>query len=227
MSQDHLEDRLQALLDGSGLTLPARPDATGVVLGRVRRARRRRRALQAAVPAVLVVAAVAAGMAAVPHHEETPAVPVADNILTGTGIGPLHIGMSLADARKTGLVTEADTDQGLACVQYNGKGSVNRVFVAHDVVAEIWVDTFAETPAGIHTGDTYGELLKAYPKAGLPNAQEVANGLMFDAPGGGGNQYEVSIEQPDPNSTEPQPEGDERKLTSLGLRASTESGFKC
>lgn len=42
MNRDHLEDRLQALLDSSGLDLPARSDATGVVVGRVRRAKRRR-----------------------------------------------------------------------------------------------------------------------------------------------------------------------------------------
>ncbi len=149
MNRDHLEDRLQALLDSSGLDLPARSDATGVVVGRVRRAKRRRLAVKTAVPAVLTVIAIGVGigMSTLPDHHATPAVTAADNVLTGTGLGKLRIGMNITAAKKAGLVGAKIDNSNLAsfCGQYSGVGEAIQVSTDRGIIVEIEVDAFATT----------------------------------------------------------------------------------
>jgi hypothetical protein len=219
MSQEHLEDRLQALLDDSGLALPPRPDATGVVLGRVRRARRRRRAVQTAVPALLTVAAIAIGVS-VFHHppDDTPTQGV-DNILSGTGIGRLKIGMDVATAQDDELLGKnTDELQGQLCQRYEGTNDfVEEVLVDHGIVTGIKVNLWADTPAGIHIGNTYAQLQKAYPDA--PAVQPPATRSFFKAPDGEGNEYRVDVEKPEPESGESVTK--ESRIVGLGLVSPT------
>ncbi len=217
--QSHLEDRLQALLESSDLDLPPRQDATGLVVGRVRRAKRRRRAVQTVIPAVLTMATIAIGVSVFHHHpEEAPAQGPA-NILTGTGIGPLRIGMDVTTAQDTGLLGKnTDKLQGELCQTYEGRGGfVVQVLVDHNIVTGIKVNLWVDTPAGIHVGNTYGELRKAYPDA--PKAQP-SNTLSFvKAPGGKGNEYQVDIEEPDTDVG--QTVSDQSRISGLALVSPT------
>jgi hypothetical protein len=194
MSQENLEGRLQALLDDSGLALPPRPDATGVVLRRVRRVRRRRRAVQTAVPALLTVAAIAVGISVAHHQPDQTPTQGAANILSGTGIGRLKIGMAVTDAQDAGLLGKnTDQKQGQQCQRYEGKGGfVKEVLVDHGIVTGIKVEVWVNTPAGIYIGETYGELRKAYPNA--PMVQPTMAVATFAAPDGPGNLYQVDLD---------------------------------
>ncbi|GAB3257440.1 hypothetical protein [Kineosporia babensis] len=202
MSHDELEHRLQALLHERQLDLTPRSGATGMVEGRVRRARRRRRAVQTMAPAALTVVAIAAGMAiAGQYSDDDPVAPKYD-VLSDTGLGEVQLGIPITDAQAAGVVGDEippETERANACLQYQGFGSVERVFADRGVIVQIDVDALAETPQGLNIGDTYGDVVAIYPEAG-PVKSKVPELLEIAAPGGSGNVYRVALE----------PEGDER-----------------
>ncbi|GLY30674.1 hypothetical protein [Kineosporia sp. NBRC 101731] len=214
MSQNGLEERLSALLGGNELDLLARDGATSTVMDGVRRARRRRRAMQVAVPTVLVVGTIAAGATFLPryHEQAAPTLP-SSKVLSGNGIGGLTLGMSITDARDAGLIGRETTVPGgraASCATYDGHGSIEQILAQDDTVAAITVDAFAETPAGINIGDTYGDLRKAYPDAPDENAgtgttvlqvpnmggagSRAKSGSGAGAESGAGSQYEFTFE---------------------------------
>ncbi|GAB6904099.1 hypothetical protein [Kineosporia succinea] len=232
MSQDHLEDRLASLLGSADLDLPARPDATGVVMGDVRRARRRRRAVQVAVPAVLVVGAIAAGSTFLPRYHEkvVPAVQPSD-VLTGTGIGALQLGMSLSAVRDAGLTgAELSSETDSTCVTYEGRGSVAQFTVVDGQVARIRVDAFATTPEGIGIGDTYGDLQAAYDD--LPQGTAGMGSVQFNALGAQGGRYEADLEIPDTNAdrsadTDDEADFEATRITGLSLSSRSPALESC
>jgi hypothetical protein len=178
-SSSPLEDRLQALLGSSDLDLPTRPGATGVVMGRVRRARRRRRVVKAAVPAVLTVAAAVGGMSIFFQHDE-PSAPPSPTVLTAAGIGDLRLGMKVAEAQAAGAIGRLERlDTSVNCPQYRGIGAVEQVTVQDGVIVRISVSDRADSSEGVQIGDTYAQLQEVYgtrlshPSDADPNVREV------------------------------------------------------
>ncbi|GLY17244.1 hypothetical protein Kisp01_42590 [Kineosporia sp. NBRC 101677] len=228
MSRDDLEDRLEALLHDRGLDLPPRPGATDIVEGQVRRARRRRRAVQTALPAALTVVAVAAGFAlAGKDSDEAPTQPAYD-ILSGQGLGDLRIGMDIADAQEAGLVRdviEEGKGNSGSCNRYEGVGSVDYVVTEGGVVVQIEVGALAETPEAINIGDTYGDIVRAYPRVGPLDDRQAPAEIRFEAPGGDGNLYRLVLETSGMNvdASERQPSSS-TKITDLALLAGSQVG---
>lgn len=197
-SPSHLEDRLQALLDSSGLDLPARSDATGLVVGRVRRARRRRRVVQATVPALLTVVAIATGMTVFYHHDKPPA-PASPTVLTASGIGDLRLGMTVAEAQAARLIGKRINEGAVkTCAQYLGTGDVEQVSANNDgVIAKITIDAFANSPEGIFIGQTYADLQARYgDRLGKVN-QSSSPATVRVALGNGSSRYTFEFETSD------------------------------
>ena len=203
MSQDHLEDRLVALLQGQDLELPARADATGVVQKGVTRARRQRRAVQGAVPAVLAVAAIAIGLTAFPDREED-AFPSSDpSVLTGSGIGEISLGMTVGDAQAAGLIGELESGGNQStCRVFAGTGVVNSVSVRGSVIVRIDVDAFADTPEGLHIGSTWGEVQSAYDDVTGPLAGSPPTGRV-DLTDPGSTRYTFNLDPGDADEMTP------------------------
>ncbi|MBT0768862.1 hypothetical protein KIH74_07990 [Kineosporia sp. J2-2] len=199
MSHDQLDDRLSALFDGPALDLPTRDDAADTVLGRVRRARRRRRALKAGAPALLAVVALVTGLTGltVTLHDDDPPGP-GPEVLTASGIGGLNIGMSVDEAESAGLIRRPEDGTTVkVCQEYPGTGTVKAAFALNGVIVRIVVDAFSDTPEGIHLGDTYTDLEKAYRSGGnlhRVNAEKVRVDL-------GATRYEFTLEALEPRDS--------------------------
>lgn len=213
MSGDPLEQRLEALLRGPDLDVPARPDASGLLQHRVRRVKRRRQVVQTAVPAVLAVAAMVAGFTLLPQGEQDAGP--APGILTSSGIGGLELGMSVSEAREAGLIGAQQEAVANTCRRYAGTGLVEEVSARGGLIVRIDAGPFADNTEGIAIGDTYADLQQTYGE-GLSSAGSPPSvRIPLDEPGS--TRYEFDLDAPEPRDVRPQ-----TRVISMSLSSTTQ-----
>jgi hypothetical protein len=199
-----LEDRLTALFTGPDLDLPQRHDAASVVVTRVRRARRRRRALQVAVPVVLAVPLLAVELSISSfHHQVDQPLRPSESATSGSelpmaagAVGSLRLGMTVAQAKATGLLDGTGSQVGTAqspCLSYAGRRGILTVLFDQRGIVQIEVYTFIRTPERIGIGSTYGDLQAAYPTH-VPFAPDGRSEYRVPVAGQPGAQYLITVE---------------------------------
>lgn len=199
-----LEHRLTALFTDSEFDVPLRPGSTEATLARVRRLRRQRRAMQAggsllvaATACGVLVSGVGTGLFEARPQMQTPATSPAEDEprISPTGVGELRLGMSLDEARATGLLAGDPQPDGSACATYAGRRGLS-IVIGPSGVDRITTFSFTGTPEGAAVGDAYEELHQRYPDA-VP-ARPAIDGTEVNVPAPGGkSSYVFTFETPD------------------------------
>lgn len=91
-------------------------------------------------------------------------------VLSDTGIGELKLGMSVAEAKETGLIGKRVSPTGELCDQYSGNDGVEYAYFSDDELIVIYTDPKIRLDSGIGVGDTYEDLKSAYGDQVLPDA---------------------------------------------------------
>jgi hypothetical protein len=213
--------RLAELFAESNLTLMPRPVATGLVLSRVRQVRRRHRAIRIAVPVlsgVVLGGAAISGLGPWMHAPPTPAARITELPMTGLSVGPLRLGMSLAEVRATGLVVPAnqvwDADRPYCWAYNDGPDGIAQVLVSRYGLYRISVYAFIHTAQGDAIGDTYAQLQAEYPDA-MPTVPDGRNEYRVPVPGQPGAWYLFTFDTA--LLTEGHPVTRDTRMVELGL----------
>jgi hypothetical protein len=159
------------------------PEASGLIVARVRHRRRRRHVIEAGASIVAVAVlsgAVLTGLGARDPGSGRPAtkpVPAASGSaapdqtatelrMTGSSVGSLRLGMSRAEAEATGLLVLPGTvndNEHPDCRRYDGRRGIESVLIGPHGVSDIQVYTFIPTPEGAAIGDSYQQVRAKYP----------------------------------------------------------------
>ena len=92
--------------------------------------------------------------------------------LSDRGYGRLSLGMSKAEAVRTGLVGKKVTDGGSdVCTQYRGRGAIEYVYIQKGWVSIIIPSKAVKLDTGIGIGSTYAQVHKKYPDAETPSEE--------------------------------------------------------
>lgn len=187
-----LERRLGELFAADDLTVVPRPGATATVLRGVRRRRRRRRLAGAAAGCAAALVAVLLTPRLMTHHDGPDVLDPAETLtpprtstelqMVGTAVGSLRLGMSRAEAERTGLVTNASVQEGEppGCLTYPGRSGITSVVLGPDGVEDIEIYPFITTPEGVQIGDPVSSAQRVYP--GLPTRVTDDNGTTVTVP---------------------------------------------
>ena len=91
-------------------------------------------------------------------------------VLSDTGIGELKLGMSVAEAKATGLIGKRVSPPGDLCDLYAGTSGVEHAYFSDGELIIIYTDPKIRLDSGIGVGDTYEDLKGAYGDEVLPDA---------------------------------------------------------
>jgi hypothetical protein len=203
--QADLDRQLHEMFRTPGFDLDARPGATAVVLGRVRRARRRRKLQVAAGSlAAVSVCAVVLGLTNLPRN--TALVPPAERVttsqapaeltMTATGVGPLRLGMSTTEAMATGLLEvggRVEDSRLPDCLTYTGRQGLLSVRIGAKGVHSLQVYPFIRTPEGLSAGVRYQDLLDAFPASIPQRPASSPGGYRVPVPGADDAWYRFEL----------------------------------